>query len=102
MNKEGGFRKAALRTGASARTDELFIPFQQNLFCIVSCDKLKLQNRRDHMTIKEMADLVGWVKNNSRRKLTEEEKAWAKREIDKAETIRDLAKAVLGFMRSGT
>ena len=54
------------------------------------------------MTIKELTELVAWVTKNSRRRLTDEEKAWAKMEIDKAETFRDLAKAVLGFMRTGS
>jgi hypothetical protein len=54
------------------------------------------------VTIKELTEIISWLKNNSKRKLTEEEKNWAKQEIDKAETFRDLAKAVLGFMRSGS
>ena len=53
------------------------------------------------MTIKELTELVAWVTKNSRRRLTDEEKAWAKMEIDKAETFRDLAKAVMAFARSG-
>ncbi|MBO6014699.1 MAG: hypothetical protein J6P48_04440 [Oscillospiraceae bacterium] len=54
------------------------------------------------VTIKELTEIISWLKNNSKRRLTEEEKNWAKQEIDKAETFRDLAKAVLGFMRTGS
>ena len=67
---------------------------------MIHCERKK-EAEEMQMTIKELTELVAWVTKNSRRKLTEEEKAWAKMEIDKAETFRDLAKAVLAFARSG-
>ncbi len=52
------------------------------------------------MTLSELKAIIGWVKNNGRNRISDEEKAWAKAEIDRAVTYNDLAKAVLGYLNS--
>ena len=36
------------------------------------------------MTLSELRAIIGWVKNNGRNRISDEEKAWAKAEIDRA------------------
>ena len=52
------------------------------------------------MTLKDLTDAYGWIKTNGKRKITPEEKAWAKQEIDRAETISDLIGVVLSFINT--
>lgn len=52
------------------------------------------------MTLSELKAIIGWVKKNGRSRLSDEDKAWAKSEIDRAETFNDLAKAVIGYMKT--
>lgn len=52
------------------------------------------------MTFNELKAIIGWVKKNGRNRLSDEDKAWAKKEIDRAETINDLAKAVIGYLKT--
>ena len=52
------------------------------------------------MTLSELKAIIGWVKNNGRNRLSDDDKAWAKNEIDRAETFNDLAKAVIGYMKT--
>lgn len=51
------------------------------------------------MTLKDITEAFTWLKNNGKRKLTKEEKEWAKQEIDRAETINDLVSVVIGFTK---
>ncbi|MCR4607075.1 MAG: hypothetical protein K5771_05050 [Oscillospiraceae bacterium] len=52
------------------------------------------------MTLNELKAIIGWVRNNGRNRISDEDKAWAKNEIDRAETFNDLAKAVIGYLKN--
>ena len=52
------------------------------------------------MTLSELKAIVEWIRKNGRSRISDEDKAWAKSEIDKAETFRDLAKAVIGYIKT--
>ena len=52
------------------------------------------------MTLSELKAIIGWVRKNGRNRISDEDKAWAKAEIDRAETFNDLAKAVIGYLKT--
>ena len=50
------------------------------------------------MKLNELKAIIGWVRNNGRNRISDEDKAWAKNEIDRAETFNDL-KAIIDWVR---
>ena len=52
------------------------------------------------MTLNELKAIIGWVRKNGRNRISDEEKAWAKSEIDRAVTYNDLARAVIGYLKN--
>ena len=52
------------------------------------------------MTLNDLTAIIGWIRKNGRNRITDEDKAWAKAEVDKAETYYDLARAVLGYLKT--
>lgn len=52
------------------------------------------------MTLSDLKAIIGWVRKNGRNRISDDDKAWAKEEIDIAETYYDLAKAVLGYLKT--
>ena len=52
------------------------------------------------MTLSDLKAVIGWVKKNGRNRISDEDKAWAKSEIDRAETYNDLARALIGYLKT--
>ncbi|MBQ6371991.1 MAG: hypothetical protein IJJ22_02585 [Oscillospiraceae bacterium] len=52
------------------------------------------------MTLAELKAILGWIRKHGGNRISEEDRAWAKSEIDRAETFNDLAKAVIGYLKS--
>ena len=52
------------------------------------------------MTLNDLTAIIGWIRKNGRNRISDEDKAWAKAEIDRADTFNDLAKALLGYLKT--
>ncbi len=52
------------------------------------------------MTFNDLKAIIDWVRKNGKSRISDEDRAWAKAEIEKADTYNDLAKAMLRYLRS--
>ena len=52
------------------------------------------------MTLNDLKAIIKWVRSNGRNRISDEDRAWAKAEIDRAVTYKDLAKAVIGYLNT--
>ena len=52
------------------------------------------------MTLNELKAIIKWVRSNGRNRISDEDRAWAKAEIDRAVTYKDLARAVIGYFNT--